>query len=53
MRLFLGIFIFGTSLISAQNKELTLEELMSGTFYPDGMQEIRSMADGGYFTLLE
>jgi len=53
MRLILVIVIFGSSLISAQNKDFSLEEIMSGTFFPEGLTELRSMADGEFFTVIQ
>ena len=37
----------------AQDRSLTLTEIWNGQFFPKGLQSIRSMADGGHFTVLE
>jgi len=37
----------------AQDRSLTLTEIWNGQFSPKGLQSIRSMADGGHFTVLE
>lgn len=44
-------FIF-TSLLSAQNKEITLEEIWSGAFRTERMEVLHSMSNGQQYSVL-
>ena len=41
-----------TSLIYCQNKQITLEEIWSGTFRTEGMQALHSMKNGKQYSIL-
>ena len=49
---FLLIFICHFSTLSAQNKEITLEEIYQGTFTVEGMDKLHSMRNGKQYTIL-
>lgn len=53
--IFLFLFFLSvSSLIEAQNKQITLEEIYRrGTFYPEFSKSMRSMKDGEHYTVLE
>lgn len=55
VRAFLAVVIgvFWSASLFAQDRPLTLTEIWNGQFSPEGLQSIRSMADGAYFTVLE
>ena len=47
------IGVFWSASLIAQDRSLTLTEIWNGQFSSAGLQSIRSMADGGHFTVLE
>lgn len=51
---FLILFFVFTSFsaLIAQNKKITLEEIYNGTFSTKGMDRLRSMQNGDYYTIL-
>lgn len=49
---FLSIFLFCISVISAQEKEITLEEIYNGTFQQEGMQSLQSLNNGKEYVVL-
>ncbi|MDV7187658.1 S9 family peptidase [Lutibacter sp. TH_r2] len=51
MKKILFAFLVVTSIVSAQKKDITLEEIWSGAFRTEGMNELNSM-NGDYYTLL-
>nr|WP_281502560.1 S9 family peptidase [Arenibacter sp. F20364] len=47
------LFILNSfSLLLAQNKKISLEEIYDGTFRVDGLDKLRSMKNGKYYTIL-
>ena len=55
MRVTHFVAIFGfliTTLVSAQNKQITLEDIWSGTFRTQGMQALHSMNNGKQYSVL-
>ena len=47
------IGVFCSASLFSQDRSLTLTEIWNGQFTPNGLQSIRSMSDGGHFTVLE
>lgn len=47
------IGVFWSASLYAQDRSLTLTEIWNGQFTPAGLQSIRSLPDGGHFTILE
>src|SRR5690606_40692767 len=48
------LFCFlATLLTSAQNKEITLEEIWNGTFRTEGMDALHSMKNGQQYSVLD
>lgn len=49
----LSLFCFlSTSFLTAQNKQITLEEIWSGTFRTEGLDALHSMANGQQYSVL-
>ena len=51
-KLLLLFCIFATYLTSAQNKEITLEDIWTGTFRTEGMDALHSMKNGQQYSVL-
>jgi dipeptidyl-peptidase-4 len=51
-KLLLLLCFFATFLTSAQNKEITLEEIWTGTFRTEGMDALHSMKNGQQYSVL-
>ncbi|MFD1062146.1 S9 family peptidase [Winogradskyella litorisediminis] len=51
-RIFAIVGFLVTSLVTAQNKEITLEEIWNGTFRTEGMQALHSMNNGKQYSVL-
>ncbi len=50
---FLFLFLFGfSSVLTAQNKKITLEDIWGGTFRTEGLDVLRSMKNGKQYTVL-
>jgi len=45
-KIFIAAFLVATSLLSAQNKEVTLEEIWGGEFRQEYLQSLRSLSNG-------
>ncbi|MCF1420298.1 S9 family peptidase [Mangrovimonas futianensis] len=52
MRKFFLFYFLATFLISAQNKEITLEDIWTGTFRTERMDALHSMANGQQYSVL-
>ncbi|HKK46399.1 MAG TPA: DPP IV N-terminal domain-containing protein, partial [Balneolaceae bacterium] len=54
-KIFLVLICFGWIVqpTFAQKKELTFDQVVDGTFYPEGIRDINWMRDGQYYTTLE
>ena len=52
-RTFLFIACFSVTFLSAQKKEITLEEIWSGAFRQEGMQSLTSLNDGKHYVVQE
>ncbi len=55
MRVFKLLFLFSLLVVSnvhSQNKEITLEEIWSGTFRTERMEALNSMKNGQYYSVL-
>ena len=46
------IGVFWSASLYAQDRSLTLTEIWNEQFTPAGLQSIRSLPDGGHFTVL-
>ena len=52
IKLFSAVFFLITALTSAQNKEITLEEIWNGTFRTERMDALHSMKNGKQYSVL-
>jgi len=52
-RLFIIIGFLTTSFLTAQNKEISLEEIWNGTFRTQGLQALHSMNNGTQYSVLD
>ncbi|NOY47516.1 MAG: S9 family peptidase, partial [Chlorobi bacterium] len=53
IKLFVSIFFIVTALTSAQNKEITLENIWNGTFRTERMDALHSMKNGQQYSVLD
>ncbi|MEZ4969521.1 MAG: S9 family peptidase [Flavobacteriaceae bacterium] len=51
--LLLLFFLFRFSLLSAQNKLLSLEDIYTGTFHVEGLDKLQSLKNGKQYTILD
>ena len=52
LKLSLSICLFLSTIISAQTKEISLEEIWNGTFSTEGMDVLHSMKNGQQYSVL-
>ena len=49
---FLAFFLMATALLTAQNKEITLEDIYGGTFRQERLQSLQSLNNGAEYVVL-